>query len=166
MSLFRKIDASGFHRKISNFTKSNLQKLITLVLCHPPRMEMRVMAGSAAVCVCVCVCLSVWEFMFPEHDCQPRTKLAPAAENFLSCEDSLSSVLNAAPWLWSSPSLLPHPNYLALFIIQRLCWRQALRFQKENCFATKKWKKKKKKKKKAGLLQCNPLSYEQSWNSI
>lgn len=91
--------------------------------------------------------------MFPEHDCQPRTKLAPAAENFLSCEDSLSSVLNAVPWLWSSPSLLPHPNYLALFIIQRLCWRQALRFPKENCFYTYKWKKKKKKR----LDGCNVI---------
>lgn len=52
-----------------------------------------------------------------------------------------------------------HPNYLALFIIQRLCWRQALGFPKENCFYTYKWKK-------AGPLQCSPLSFMWSWNSI
>ena len=37
--------------------------------------------------------------------------------------------------------VLSHSNYLAPFIIQRFCWRQALRFPKENSFCTYKWKK-------------------------
>lgn len=50
-----------------------------------------------------------------------------------SCGDSYSSVPNTITWLCSSTG---HPNYLALFIIQRLHWRQALGSPKDNCFYT------------------------------
>lgn len=89
-------------------------------------------------------------FMFPEHGCQHRSKRVPAPKNCFFCEDSFSSILSAVPWLWCSPRFLL--NYLALFIIQRLSWRQALGSQKENCFYTFKWKK-------AGRPKCKPLRF-------
>lgn len=82
---------------------------------------------------------------------------ASAPKNFFFCNDSYSSILSAVPWVWSSPRF--PLNYLALFIIQRLSWRQALGSQKENCFYTYKWKK-------AGRLKCKPLSFVGTWNLI
>jgi len=103
------------------------------------RMKMMMM-------VCVCV--------LPEHGCQRGAQRVPTPKTFFSCEDSHSSVLSAvALALAKVPS---HPNYLAVFIIQRLRWRQTLGIPKENCFHTYKWKV-------AGHWQCNPLSF---WRGV
>lgn len=70
---------------------------------------------------------------------------------FLFCEDSHSSVLlSAVPWCRLPAKVSSRPNYLAVFIIQRLCRRQEPGTHKENCFHTYKWKR-------AGRLRCNPL---------
>lgn len=114
------------------------------------KMEMTVVAGSAARLRPEPSRVGSREVIFPECGCQQRgIKLNASLHRatFFSCEDSHSSVLCAI--LAKLPS---HPNYLALFIIQRLCWRQALGFPKENCFYSYKWKM-------AGRSQCNPFGF-------